>query len=275
MGEDGRQKGRLARLALRVGTVAGAAAALLAENAAAGQGGDGTPLPAARPEPIAGVARPVEASESQTPPPLVLRPSRLGARLILTGHRSHRSHSSHSSHVSGSSSYSRHSSHTSHVSGASNFSTHQSHSSHYSSSTRSFGSGSSSTSTAPSIAPSAPAFRPPARPVGPPADGDAMNPAPAMDPGPAAADVAAPAPAEAARPAIDLNDPKNRFQLITVSRVNGVQKAFIKDLLRDYRKLMRVGETIGDCKLTSISKDGQWVRMKPPKGDYFTVERTY
>lgn len=249
------RKGRFARLALKVGTVASAAAALLAENAA----GDGHDAHASRRHVVsqhASIARAVDRPDVSSPPLLVLKPSLSGAQLVLAGHRSHSSHSSHRSHVSGSS-----------------------HSSHFSSSIRAGSTASRPTSR------SEPSSSTSASYSGSPSSsgrsssffGSSSNqPAGAADavPSPPARQVVAqPAKPVVTTPPVDYSDPKNRYQLISISMVAGVQKAFIKDLLKRDARLLSVGEMIGEAKLIEISKSRNAIRLKPTSGTEITLKQ--
>lgn len=246
MGQDEVRRGRLARLALKVGTVAGAAAALLSDASGA-QAADGNAPHPDRIDSIPTIARDSESPAQGSPPPLVLKPSRMGGRIIMAGHKSHSSHSSHSSHVSGAG-FRAHSSHTSHVSGAR-------HSSHFSSTTRS-GSGSyrsGSSSSGSSSRSSA---------------GSSSSVAPSS--GWTAPAPASPEPRPIPKP--DLTNPLARYQLLTIGTYGAIQKAFIKDLLVGQPKLVKVGEKVGDSELVSIAADKQSVRMKPPAKDEFVLK---
>ena len=248
MGDDERQRGRLRKLALKLGTVAGAAAALLAENSASAQDGDVFAGLLNRNDVT--VSAPREVGESTKPiAPLVLKPGHGGSKLILAGHRSHSSHSSHSSHRS-------------HVSGSS-------HSSHFSSSVRpSSGRSTSSPSSSSSNLPGA------SVPGSAAADASGGDDTPTATP-PAASrkGTTRPAPTAPTPPPVDRHDPLLRYQLITLNADKGVPKAFIKDLLVGESRQIEVGETIGDCKLTSISMAEKSIRLKPPTGPEFTLRR--
>ena len=248
MSQDGHRPGRVIRLAFKIGTVAGAAAALIAENATSGEAGEASPRSPARIGSSPAIARKAEPPVPGSPPPLVLKPSRLGARLILAGHRSHSSHSSHSSHVSGAS-YRSHSSHTSHFSST-------------------IGSGSSRPSSGSSLRSAGSNYILPSIPA--PADVSNGIPESTTDrpaPKSAATTTRVPTkPAPKAEPAVDLRDPANRYKLMSVNNFNGTVKAFIKDLLVGQPKLIKVGEEIGDSKLVDIARDWKSVRLKPPAG---------
>src|SRR4051812_39930894 len=101
MGYDDRRR-RLAKLALKIGTVATAAAALLAEDTASAHEGDLLAGLLSRNDVVASVPRATEEAGQVLPPPLILRPSHADSTRMFAGHRSHSSHSSHRSHVSGS-----------------------------------------------------------------------------------------------------------------------------------------------------------------------------
>jgi hypothetical protein len=58
---------------------------------------------------------------------------------------------------------------------------------------------------------------------------------------------------------------------MTVSTYDGIPKAYIKDHWKGQAKLIRVGETIGDCKLLSISLGYSSVRLQPTGGTAFTL----
>jgi hypothetical protein len=75
------------------------------------------------------------------------------------------------------------------------------------------------------------------------------------------------------KPVVDPHDPRTRYQLLTIGRYEGYQKAFIKDLVLEESKLLRVGEKIGDCKLVGIYPAAKTIRMKPSKGAMFNVKR--
>lgn len=77
----------------------------------------------------------------------------------------------------------------------------------------------------------------------------------------------------ATAPPVDYSDPKNRYELIVISMVGGVQKAFIKDLLENDAKLMSVGEMIGEAKLIEISKSKDAVRLKQTSGAEITLKK--
>jgi hypothetical protein len=74
-------------------------------------------------------------------------------------------------------------------------------------------------------------------------------------------------------PPVDLHDPLVRYELVTYGHYSGVQKAYIKDLLSGQASLLRVGETIGDCKLMEIVPQTDSVRLKPDQGPEFMIKR--
>lgn len=248
MSDDDRQRSRLRKLALKIGSVAGAAAALLGDNSANAKEGDVLAETLKRNEVIASAPRELKGLARPAPPPLVLKPGHAGGKLILAGHRSHSSHSSHSSHRS-------------HVSGSA-------HSSHFSSSVRpisgssystgssstytpgSATSGSSSSESSGSVDPSTPAMPTPSRKVTKPSTKKAVPLVP-----------------------VDWNNPLIRYRLITLNADKAPIKAFIKDLLLGDSKQIQVGEMIGDCKLIGISLGEMSVRLKPRTGAEFTLKR--
>lgn len=248
MGHDDRPERPLRKLALRFGTVATAAAALLAEGTASARESDVLKGLLNRDDLVPTVTRETEEPAGLLPPPLILKPSQAEPNWILAGHRSHSSHSSHrshSSHVSGSG-------HSSHFSASS-------HTSHYSSSvgtssarrsSRGWSDFSPSSSELPSSPPDLPA-----RPL----------PPPRVDP--------LPVPKVEPPPKLDRHDPLLRYELITFGTYFGVQKAYIKDHLEGKASLIRVGETIGDCKLVEISPSRDSIRLKPKEGPEFSVKR--
>jgi hypothetical protein len=73
-------------------------------------------------------------------------------------------------------------------------------------------------------------------------------------------------------PAVDQRE-LVRYQLITFGTVNGVDKALVKDLLKGSSRLIAVGEKIGDCKLVSIIRKDEAIRLKSDTGGEFTVKR--
>lgn len=60
-----------------------------------------------------------------------------------------------------------------------------------------------------------------------------------------------------AAPEFDRHDPLVRFQLLTVSTYSGVQKAYIKHILVGESRLIKVVETIGECRLVKLSIQDQ------------------
>lgn len=239
MGHDDRQERRLGKFALKFGTVATAAAALVAEGTASAGESDLLKGILERNDAAPALARGRDEPAGLVPPPLVLKPSQAEPDWMLAGHRSHSSHSSHRSH----SSHASGSSHASHYSASS-------HSSHYSSAV-----GSGFARPAPRPFPTGPT--PPERAV--------PAPAPRVEP--------QPAPKVEAAPAIDPRDPLHRYELITFGTYQGVRKAFIKDHLTGAASLIKEGEKIGDCTLVEIIPQTDSVHLKPGDGEAFSIKR--
>ena len=80
---------------------------------------------------------------------------------------------------------------------------------------------------------------------------------------------AQPAPNEKAAPvvapAIDPNE-LVRYQILTFGTVKGVDKVLVKDLLKGTSRLIAVGEKIGDCKLVSIIRKDEAIRLQSATG---------
>lgn len=89
----------------------------------------------------------------------------------------------------------------------------------------------------------------------------------------AAPSTAKPAEKVEVTPAVDPNDPAVRYRLITISTYGGAQRAFIKDQMTGETKLMKVGESIGDCKLIAIMLSTNSVRLRPSEGDVVTIRK--
>jgi hypothetical protein len=237
MGQDERRKSHLAKLALKFGTVATAAAALLAEGTASASESDVLKGILDHKDVVPALSADAEAQAALTLPPLVLKPSHVQPRWLLAGHRSHSSHSSHRSHSSGSA-----------------------HSSHYSSSTLTRPRSSSSTwSTSP----------------GPSAESTGRPSTLADTPRTAPARRVAPTPAPKVKAAADKRplDPTVRYELIRVQEFQGLQKAYIMDHSVERASLIKLGERIGDCMLVEILPGNNSVRLKPSTGPAFTVTR--
>lgn len=82
-----------------------------------------------------------------------------------------------------------------------------------------------------------------------------------------------PAPRIEAPPAIDRHDPLVRYELVTFGTYQGIQKAYIKDLLEGNASLLKTGETIGDCTLVEIVPQRDSVRLRPAQGAEFSIKR--
>jgi hypothetical protein len=244
MGQDEGRNDRIAKLAKKIGSVAAAAAALLADGNARSSESDLHRDLLDRNRAVGAISRAMEGV-ADLPPPLVLKPADGELDLLLArGHSSHRSHSSHSSHRS-------------HVSGAS-------HASHYSSSPR-VGSGvvSSPASNMPA-ATSTPYTSTPSRVSSADAEATQQRVPSSLIETPASASTP-----RNEKPMVrdpDFSNPLERFKLITISTRDGILKAFIKDEFFRSVKLLEVGETIGDCKLIKIAPIDKYVTLKPKKG---------
>lgn len=254
MGRDDGQERRAGKLVRKFGTVAAAAAALLAEGSGGAHDSGMMEDLINRHDPSAAVSRGAAEPDGDRPPPLVLTPSQVQPDWLLARRGSHSSHSSHSSHRS----------HSSHVSGSFHSSHYSasSHSSHYSSSVGSVsGPTTRRTPSAPSPAPA-------------PADWPAAAPRePAKDPAPATPVNPQPAPKVEAPPAVDRHNPLQRYELVTLGTYQGIQKAYIKDLLDGNASLLKIGESIGDCTLVEITPERDSVRLKPAQGADFSIKR--
>jgi hypothetical protein len=237
---QGDRRSPLAKLALKFGTVATAAAALLAEGNASADESDVLKGLLDRNHAVPADSFEKAVSDGLAPPPLILKPSHAEQNWLLAGHTSHRSHSSHSSHRS-------------HTSGSS-------HSSHFS----------SSVGTGSGLAPSARRLD---------SSPKALDSSTTPPDGPKSSAVASPtvntppAPKVKAAPAVDRRDPLLRYQLLTLGTYSGIQKAYVKDLLVGSAKLIKVGETIGDSKLIEILPQAQSIRLKPTTGPELTIKR--
>ncbi len=264
---DEQRRSLLQKLVRKVGTVAGAAAALLASNA-------GT-VDANQPHSSPAQPRAVTLSNlhdgtgrrRDLPPPLVLKSSMANAKaMFAAGHRSHSSHSSHSSHRS-------------HVSGAS-------HSSHFSSSIAPSTPSADSTAPAPSArtrsrsltrTPKATPSLPQAEDATPVTDSKVPPTTPGLPNAPRTS--VKPAPklpnfsAGATANGEESVDPSTRYRIITMQADKGFPVVFIKDLLTNESKQIRVGETIGDATLMSISLPTRTIRLKPKGGEEFALRQ--
>ena len=72
---------------------------------------------------------------------------------------------------------------------------------------------------------------------------------------------------------LDIGDPKVRYELLRLQEFQGLQKAYIMDHSVESASLVKVGEPIGDCTLIEILPKTESIRLKPSEGPAFTVTR--